>query len=61
MDEQRTRKKNSVKRPSKKEKIYSDMSCRICKNYPCFRGIDNLEADFAQEGCKGFEFKKLNK
>ena len=28
--------------------------CEKCKNYPCFAGIENLESDFANEGCHAF-------
>ena len=29
--------------------------CHRCVNYPCFRGIDNLETDFARVGCRGYK------
>lgn len=35
--------------------------CHRCVNYPCFRGIDNLETDFARVGCRGYTPKRLNK
>ena len=28
--------------------------CESCKNWPCFEGIENLETDFAREGCQAF-------
>lgn len=28
--------------------------CEKCKNYPCFAGIENLDSDFAKEGCHAF-------
>lgn len=31
--------------------------CLQCVNYPCFEGIDNLESDFAREGCHGWKRK----
>ena len=30
---------------------YSDRSCKKCKKYPCFRGIDKCKSDFAKCGC----------
>lgn len=35
--------------------------CHRCVNYPCFRGIDNLETDFARVGCRGYAPNRLNK
>lgn len=32
--------------------------CLQCVNYPCFDGIENLESDFAREGCHGFKKKE---
>lgn len=28
--------------------------CEKCRNWPCFDGIENLESDFASEGCHAF-------
>lgn len=28
--------------------------CEKCVNWPCFDGIENLESDFAREGCQAF-------
>ena len=33
---------------------HADRSCNKCVNYPCFKGIENLESDFAAEGCHGY-------
>ena len=30
---------------------YVDRSCKNCKLYPCFTGIDKCLSDFAQYGC----------
>ena len=30
---------------------YSDRSCKKCKNYPCFIGINKCKCDFAKYGC----------
>ena len=39
----------SMKKPVKAERL-----CLKCPNWPCFAGIENLETDFAREGCHGF-------
>lgn len=43
-----------------RKKYPKQQMCKNCKNYPCFDGIDNLETDFAQEGCRGFVFNAIN-
>lgn len=41
--------------PSGKRKpVKAERSCRKCKNWPCFEGIENFETDFASEGCHGW-------
>lgn len=32
---------------NKSLKLYLDISCKLCVNYPCFEGIDNIESNFA--------------
>lgn len=34
---------------------YPSRKCKDCKKYPCFRGIENLDSDFAKYGCLEFE------
>jgi hypothetical protein len=34
--------------------------CEQCCNYPCFEGIENLESDFAKEGCHAFRKRENN-
>lgn len=34
---------------------YPDRDCKICINYPCFYGIDNLSCNFAKYGCQQYE------
>lgn len=34
--------------------VHADRTCQHCMNYPCFQGIENLETDFAAEGCHGW-------
>lgn len=29
--------------------------CTVCKDYPCFKGMENLSTDFASEGCRRFK------
>ena len=29
-----------------------------CKNWPCFKGIETLESDFARYGCHGFRWRE---
>lgn len=36
-------------KPVKQERL-----CETCRNWPCFDGIENLETDFAREGCHAF-------
>ena len=38
----------------KKEPVKAERLCEKCPNWPCFAGIENLETDFAREGCHGF-------
>ena len=38
----------------KRKPAHADRTCRHCKNYPCFAGIENFETDFAKEGCHGW-------
>lgn len=38
----------------KRKPIKVERSCMLCVNYPCFDGIENLESDFAKEGCHAF-------
>lgn len=30
---------------------YPNRTCKECKKYPCFRGIENSVCDFAKYGC----------
>lgn len=30
---------------------FPDRSCKKCKRYPCFEGINNCVCDFASYGC----------
>lgn len=61
------RKANGVtfRRSSKEDKQQQETPlprlCHRCVNYPCFRGIDTLETDFARVGCRGYAPKRLNK
>jgi len=48
-----------VQRPStfplgKKKPVKAGRKCQQCANWPCFEGIENLESDFAKEGCHGW-------
>lgn len=36
---------------------YPDRSCKNCKKYPCFPGINNCVSDFASYGCIDFIIK----
>ena len=36
-------------------------TCLQCVNYPCFDGIENLESDFANEGCHAFRKREEEK
>ena len=49
----------SLKRPStfplgKKKPAHAERMCKQCANYPCCAGIENLETDFAREGCHAY-------
>ena len=37
-----------------KEPVKAGRLCQQCINWPCFAGIENLETDFAREGCHGW-------
>jgi hypothetical protein len=37
-----------------KEPVKAGRLCQQCINWPCFAGIENLETDFAKEGCHAF-------
>ena len=43
----------------KKEWKYPSRSCNKCTLYPCFKGQENMKADYAKYGCKNFEEDKL--
>lgn len=30
---------------------YTDRTCKSCRKYPCFSGIENCVCDFAKYGC----------
>ena len=30
---------------------YPERSCKDCRKYPCFSGIENCKSDFAKYGC----------
>ena len=56
----------TVPRPStnpsgKRNPVKVERSCTMCVNYPCFEGIENLDSDFAQEGCKSFHKRETKK
>ena len=38
---------------------YPSRSCNKCILYPCFKGQENMKADYAKYGCKNFEEDKL--
>ena len=33
---------------------YPDRTCKQCRKYPCFTGIENSKCDFAKYGCTKF-------
>lgn len=33
---------------------YPNRSCKDCKKYPCFEGINNCKSDFAKYGCVSY-------
>lgn len=37
-----------------KKPVKAERKCEQCVNWPCFAGIENLESDFAKEGCHGW-------
>lgn len=36
---------------------YPTRSCRKCKKYPCFDGIEKCSCDFAKYGCTLFKIQ----
>ena len=55
------RKESTSTAKSQQEETPLPRLCHRCVNYPCFRGIDTLETDFARVGCRGYTPKRLNK
>ena len=48
-------KQDFTERPAPtKEPVKAERLCHQCVNWPCFAGIENLETDFAREGCHGW-------
>lgn len=47
--------KSNAAKPAKAERL-----CLKCENWPCFDGIENLESDFAKEGCNSFSPREDN-
>ena len=45
----------------KKEWKYPARSCNKCNLYPCFKGQENMKADYAKYGCKLYEEDELRK
>ncbi len=41
-------------KPRLKKSVKRERLCLKCVNWPCFDGIENLESDFAKEGCHGW-------
>lgn len=39
----------------KKEWKFPWRDCKKCVKYPCFRGIENMKANYAKYGCKNYE------
>lgn len=50
-----TFRKESTSTAKPQQETSSSRLCHRCVNYPCFRGIDNLETDFARVGCRGYK------
>ena len=44
----------------KRKPLKVGRTCLQCVNYPCFDGIENLESDFAKEGCHAFRKREEN-
>jgi hypothetical protein len=53
-----TQPKAQPKPSDKKKTVQVEKLCKQCVNWPCFDGIENLESDFAREGCHAFRTKK---
>jgi hypothetical protein len=34
---------------------YLDRSCKQCKRFPCFEGIEICKSDFAKYGCRQYK------
>ena len=50
----RTKQDFTVRPVPTKEPVKAGRLCQQCVNWPCFAGIENLETDFAKEGCHGW-------
>lgn len=44
---------------NKAMRLYLEVSCKLCINYPCFEGIDNIESNLANT-CLDFSVTKEN-
>lgn len=58
-----TFRKESTSTAKSQQETSQQRLCHRCVNYPCFRGIDTLETDFARVGCRGYierEQQQLN-
>lgn len=44
---------------NKAMRLYLEVSCELCVNYPCFEGIDNIESNLANT-CLDFSVTKEN-
>lgn len=47
-----------IEQERKRKAAPKEKLCKKCWLYPCFEGIDNLETDFAKEGCISFHERK---
>lgn len=54
-----TRVEQAINRERKAEKKEpEDKLCWKCWRWPCFEGIENMDSDFAKEGCQSFHMKE---
>lgn len=54
-------KEKETKDLHQKEWKYPARGCKICLLYPCFKGQENMVADYAKYGCVDYQEDELRK
>lgn len=46
---------NALKDAGGKIYKFPNRTCKECKKYPCFKGIEKMSCDYAKYGCKEYK------